>query len=292
MNFKPIRKDDFDKSFKFERQSFLCYSEKKLREIEPDEDYVILGLARKSNKDTGCNLMLGGKMMPVFRPDNKDMMYKSIGFLPIEREEDEKVYIAIQESSLPFAAALGTMAAATAMICAIIANPTPTNGPIGPAAPEFLANPSVSDSAPRFNPLPPVDPNLENSDESPEIVRLGNSEVSEDGGKVTISYKPDAKLTLSTGEIKMEYQNPSTSSHDAVVTLYVVSGGQEYEIAKSGRIPAGNKLKTMQLTAQKNLFGGEGKYNAMYKVSYYDRTTGEKALAEADITDITITVRK
>ena len=71
--------------------------------------------------------------------------------------------------------------------------------------------------------------------------------------------------------------------------MYIVSGGNEYLIAKSGLIKAGYGLYKLTLSEDAPTLT-EGVYTAYYKIGYYNPETGERALVEADIKDVTVTV--
>lgn len=276
MEYTPLMKDDFDMSFKYKKQTFRCYSEDKLKKVSYDKNYRIIGLARKTSKDSDDVIILGDKSMPVFNTEESSVMYKSIGYIPVN---DGDQYIAVQESRTPFLLIFSSTIVMTAGIC------------ISLLKPQIPVTPPANDPAPTFNPLPPVDTNIEDYIDDTPSEDSTDKESLKGGGSVKISCKPNAFVELSTGEVAMEYQNPESSTHDAMIDLYVVSGDEEYLIASSGRIPAGKQLKTMQFTADKSLFSSEGKYNAEYKVYYYDSETGERALTEATIDDITLTVK-
>ena len=118
----------------------------------------------------------------------------------------------------------------------------------------------------------------------------GDAVVSEEGGgSVSMIYTLSVNASLSSGTAQIDFRNPSVSNHDVAIILYVVSNGQEYPIAQSGLLKAGNSLNTLELFDDAAILQ-TGTYSGKYLVLYYDPITGEKALVEPEITDLVITV--
>ena len=110
------------------------------------------------------------------------------------------------------------------------------------------------------------------------------------GGSVSMIYTLSAKITLSTGEINIHFKNPKVSNHSVAMQFYILSGGEEYLVAESGLIPAGNGLYTLKMLDTAPTLS-EGTYEGMYRVMYYDPITGVRAHVQSEITDVVVSVK-
>ena len=111
-----------------------------------------------------------------------------------------------------------------------------------------------------------------------------------DGGSVSMIYTLSASVSLKNGKTGIFFQNPTKSTHNVMIELYVVSGGNEYLIGKSRLIPPGYQLSTLDYSdSQVTLV--KGIYQGLYKVLFYDGTTGEKANVNSNIPNVKITVK-
>jgi hypothetical protein len=116
--------------------------------------------------------------------------------------------------------------------------------------------------------------------------------VESSGGSVALNYTLTAELSLSSGVIDMYFENPSQSNQNAVLSLYVIdskNSASQLKIAESGLIEAGNGLYRMNFDSS-TVKLSVGAYNARFSLEFYDRVTGEKALVEPTIEDVTLVV--
>lgn len=263
MKYIQSKCSDYDKSVKLNNQLCLCYSPKLVKKLN-DGDVEILGevIKGESKKDPVAKLSVENKLIPVYENGTfNKLLYKKSYYIAVENSDG---YIAVLNNRLPLL--LWLLGLIVALVISLV----------------LLFNKPDIDP---LNALPPVDTNIEAVSDNSEK----NSEPTDGGGKVGISYKTEAFLNLSTKEIEMEYKNPSISSHDVVLELCVVSDGKEYVVATSGRIPNGYQLTKMTLS-NKAPHLSEGQYEAKFKSYYYDAETGEKALVSANIDNVTLTV--
>ena len=100
------------------------------------------------------------------------------------------------------------------------------------------------------------------------------------GGAVSMTYSDKVEILLASNQANIDFQNPSKSTSNMVLQLYVVSGGQEVMIAESGLLPPGVKLEKMNLLGTAGL--SLGNYNGKFKVLYYNPETGEKAIVNTE----------
>lgn len=133
-------------------------------------------------------------------------------------------------------------------------------------------------------------------DEDPNVVTVedeGPRAEPESGGEVTLIFTKKADINLSTGEIAMYFKNPTTSSHDYVLELYIKSGEKTVKVATSGLITAGHALEKMTLdTSAAKL--SEGSYEGLYRVMLYKpgAETTSPSMVVSQITDLSIVTTK
>lgn len=154
-----------------------------------------------------------------------------------------------------------------------------TGDPITPGYPDYPDEPAVT-TKPIITPdetLPP------DTTEAPE------TDDNNGGGSVSMIYTLSAKVSLKNEKIGIMFQNPTKSTHNVMIELYVVSGGNEYLIGKSQLIPPGYQLSTLEYSDD-NVTLVSGIYGGLYKVLFYDGKTGEKANVNSHIPDVKITV--
>ena len=110
------------------------------------------------------------------------------------------------------------------------------------------------------------------------------------GGSVSMIYTLNAQVSLKGEKIGIFFQNPQKSTHNVAVELYVISGGNEYLIGKSQLIPPGYQLSTLDYSDD-NVTLVNGVYSGLYKVLFYDSTTGELANVNSHIPNVKVTVK-
>ena len=113
-------------------------------------------------------------------------------------------------------------------------------------------------------------------------------EADEGGGAVNITYSGAAQIDLASRTAGIHVENPARSTHDMVIELVVVNGGQETPIAKSGLLPAGYQLSTLDLND--NIEMESGSYQGYFLISFYDPESKEQAYANTKMNLNSITV--
>ncbi len=113
-------------------------------------------------------------------------------------------------------------------------------------------------------------------------------EADEGGGAVNITYSGAAQIDLVSRTASIHVENPARSTHDMVIELIVVNGGQETPIAKSGLLPAGYQLSTLDLND--NIEMESGSYQGYFLISFYDPESKEQAYANTKMNLDSITV--
>lgn len=109
------------------------------------------------------------------------------------------------------------------------------------------------------------------------------------GGSVTIEYSVQAKVDLATGNIDMMYKHGLDASHDCVLQLILDNSGNEYLISQSGRLHAGQILKSMTLNPDMASQLAVGVYHGRLRVNLYN-DNDEMTDLNTDI-EVTITVK-
>lgn len=256
----PLR-PGYNRKIRFCKDTLECYSRRKFRkECEPQGVQISGEVVARAQGGHSRQVEIGGQSYELLKPGAKNrLLYRVAGYL----QTDQGDYVALVKSRVPLLLLLLLLLLAAA------------------AAGWFLL---ARPQARQIDPLPP-DPNLgviEDDDSE-------KAESEEGGGSVTLTYSLDASLSLSTGEIEVYFLNPNASNHDAGLELYVLDGEEPVKIAESGLIPAGYGLTEMELL-QDAVTLSQGSYEALFLVSFYDPDTGEKALVESTITDVTLEV--
>lgn len=262
---------DCDKTIKVEGIKIRCYSKKKMDELYKDEtQYTLVGeIKRKNKKEPISELSLLRSRFPVSALDsNNTTLYKKAGYIKVGPSH----YVAILKHRFAFLfwlfGLLGGIGCMTLVLLALLQN---------------LNKPTVIDPD---HPLPTEDSNAQtipvDEDEDEKVVSQDG------GGSVSMVYTLEAQVSLSSGEIQIYFRNPSASNHDVAIDLYIISGDQQIPIAQSGLIQAGYGLEKLTLLESVNL--SQGVYEGKYVVHFYNPETGERALVEPEITDLTVTV--
>lgn len=114
-------------------------------------------------------------------------------------------------------------------------------------------------------------------------------EAPEGGGAVSMAYQPEVFISLSEGKVSMLFQNPAKSVNELSLQLVVESAEEEVVVAQSGKLPPGYELKEMELIEDAAELK-PGTYHGKYRVLYYDPDSGEQAMVNGEIEDLTIQV--
>lgn len=283
--FQYSLRNDYDKRVRIQGENILCYSESRLKSVLPELDRSQVYEARsyseaekkppkkggpsKYQKQTVGEMQIGTQAIGVSSPaTHHNLLYKKVGYVCME----DGSCVALCVSRIPFYAILVTLVAVLVTLIIILFSL------LGGKEPPVVIDPD--------HPLPPIDeeivPETGGSDET-------ERQSPEGGGSVSMIYTLSAKVSLSTGEIEIHFKNPKASNHSVAMQFYIVSGGEEYLVAESGLIPAGNGLYTLKMSENAPMLT-EGKYEGLYRVMYYDPVTGVRAHVQSDITDVSVTV--
>ena len=283
--FHHIFKNDYDKRIKVGGSYIFSYSAKKLKELYPEENYSLAGEAKNKlpkKKKNGkvskaeakrAELKIGkfsvqGGDIDVFPKDSHNkLLYKVAGYVCV----GEGKFLAVHVSRIPFFAAVGSItagiAAAVAVIVLLLANPEP---------------PVIIDPD---NPLPPIDPDIEPIEDD----NTKKEDSPSGGGSVSMVYTKSVTVSLSSDTAEIYYQNPNASNHSVALELYIVSDGQEYLLGKTGLVPAGSAIYQLSVKDRAAEIRA-GTYTGLYRVSYYEPNTGERAAVQAEVTGVEVTV--
>jgi hypothetical protein len=260
---------DHDKKVKFGDHIILCYSPEQLKQLYPDGGYTVLGeTADKSKAEQIATLVADKKQLSVAELNSHSrLLYSVVGYVKVGDDQ----YVALLHNRLLFLLLLlGGLALLIALIFLLLSLMQPRD-------------PVIIDPD---HPLPTQDGNAEQLPSDPNSQR---PDVPDGGGSLSMIYTLEAELSLSTGVIRIYFQNPAASSHDVSVILYITAGDQEIAIAQSGLLKAGYGLSVLEFvegTAQLQ----EGIYTGKYLLSCFDPETGERALVQPEIAGVTITV--
>ncbi|MBE6113908.1 MAG: hypothetical protein E7191_02400 [Erysipelotrichaceae bacterium] len=269
-----VLKNDYDKVIKLGNESVFCYSDKKIKELYPSGGYELvaetngkLGSAEKVGILTVSTMNISIYSQGTYKGLNKVIGYVAVG-------EDQ--YVAFYKSNAAFIAiVLGLLTlilGAAILIGWLFANPKPPVV-IEPDNPQPSVDPGIVEIDP-ISPLP----------DKPEVTPSSSG-----GGSVSMVFTKGVTVSLSSDTSEIYYQNPDTSDHNAVLELYIVSDGVEYFIGKTGVIPPGNALYEMSI-AERDAKISTGVYMGLFRVSFYNPVTGERAPLQSDITEVTVTV--
>lgn len=276
MLYKAILTHDHDQKVKLGQEDILCYSKKQLDKLYPNGGYRIVGETRAGNKKSAIAEFAAGNTTFVVSEEGayNRITNRCAGYVKVGEDE----YLALYKSRWPFLLSLLVLLALLALLASMLIK--------GPDIP--VVNPD--------HPLPEVDQNAVAIDpdsplEDEHNKQPADKDKDDGGGAVSMIYTLEADASLTSGEISMYFKNPTASTHDVVLEMYIVSDGKEYLAARSGRIEAGYELRKMKLMEEKVILS-EGNYNGLYKVQCYDPVTGELALVAPEITDLKITVKQ
>lgn len=261
----PINESVCDKEVSLGNAKIKCISGRKAKDIFKSGNAVIIGeITGKAEADDKIvnQLSIGrhGFDVATHRNHNR-VLYANQGYIQVGDNE----YVAVLSSRIPFFAVLIVLLLCLGIIVTALLN-LPKQKVIEP-----------------YNQLPEKDVNAE------KIGDGENTEKPKSGNSVSMIYSLDAKLILATGEIEINFRNPSSSTQAVCLILCVTDeNGEEIEIARSGAIKPGFALNKMLFNGEATLF--QGIYNAYFSVPYYNCETGERSAVAFKIDDVTLTV--
>lgn len=284
-SIKMLLRNDFEEAVKLNGVEIPCYSKKDLDNMYPNDNWIVVGETKAKNKKKARSELFLADVISKDKLDLDDagneipfkvsragthskLLYKRAGYIPVDTGADN--YVALLKFRAAFIFWL------ILLIGAIVG--------VGIALFTLLGNQPDDDL---INIMPPVDSSQvrDETDNEEEFRPI------EEGGYISMSYKLEAALNLSTGKIKMYFRNPGRSNENVSVALYVVNGKDEYLIATSGVIQPGYKLTELDYKGG-NIVLGEGIYNCKYLVSYYNPKTGERAVVESEIVNVKLSVNQ
>ena len=120
-------------------------------------------------------------------------------------------------------------------------------------------------------------------------VLLVKNKLTDDGtlNAVRLSYSTKVKVSLDKKKVQLSFRNPSVSNQNMVLTVQILDGNKEIEIAKSQSVPVGYLIKELDLNKKVSL--KKGKYKGQFVINYYKEKTNEKSMLDTK-TPITIEV--
>ena len=128
--------------------------------------------------------------------------------------------------------------------------------------------------------------------EDENIVLIPNSgdkmNKSEGGGAVSLSYSNKVNIDLKSGQVSVNFKNPSRSTQSMVLQVIIKQNDNEVVIAESNRIPPSYAIYELDL--KENITFSKGEYEGIFNIMYYDEETDEKAIVNTNI-PIKITVK-
>ncbi len=117
------------------------------------------------------------------------------------------------------------------------------------------------------------------------VVLLPNSgekmEAKEGGGAVSLSYSNKVDIDLKSGQVSVNFKNPSRSTQSMVLQIIIKQNDNEVIVAESNRIPPSYAIYELKL--KDNITLSKGEYEGMFNVMYYDEETEEKAIVNTNI---------
>lgn len=279
LEFDYLSKDDYDRIVRVGGVDVPCYSKEKIKaltgakvspshearvysekEMTPNED----GSQKKSAANRIGSLRVRAREFGISKVGgNNPILYKTVGYLPLA----DGSYVALCVSRVPFLALASGVTAAILAVSAIFLV-------------QWIQGMGDSNDGPPViepdHPLPDVDSGAV-PDQGDDGYGGTPGEVPEGGGRVPMVYKNAASYYLNSRHIQIYFKNPTYSSHDIVVSLYVLDqNGNEYLLAETGRIPVGYSLAKISPVADAPILS-TGVYDALYRVVYYDPYTGVRA---------------
>ena len=268
----------YDKTIKFDGREIEVFSKDMLDDLYPSHSYEIVGETIKNNKKQEIDELYIEDSRYVISElgGHGKILNKRAGYIQVGDPEDNK-FVLILKSRAAFVFLLLGMVLA-AIIAGVVALIVYLNTPV--IAADY--------------PLP---------DEDPNATGIGGDNTQKPdtpGGSVTMRFNDKVNVDLASGHVDVMYQNPQSSNQDCVITLCIVKKREgiltkeeiedEYPIARSGLVRYGKQLRTMTLLPD-HVALEPGIYKGRFKIDAYNRYTGERAQANAQLEDIELTIR-
>lgn len=114
----------------------------------------------------------------------------------------------------------------------------------------------------------------------------GTADKAETGsGSVSLTYSNQVSIDLIEMNASLLFANPGKSNQDMVLQLVI----QDTVILQSGRLTPGNQIMGLNMAENAANMLVPGGYEGEFLVSYYDPSTGEKAIVNTRI-PVSVTV--
>lgn len=130
--------------------------------------------------------------------------------------------------------------------------------------------------------LTPLYPTIDNDE---NIIKMNDDETklktSKGGGSVGLIYQTDVTIHQDKKDLTIMFQNPSKSTEDMVLQIYVKQKNKDVLISESKLIPSGYMIKKLNLKNKVSLL--KGKYKGYFKVAYYNPSSKELAMVNTTI---------
>ena len=275
MAYKLIPKDDYDESYKIEDREIKCYSPKKLKDLYPDGDYILVGETFSNNKEKKLDeLTLPWTTLTISEcGKNSKLFHKKAAYLCV----GEGKYVVLLKSRLPLLIPLFII------LCAVIVAGILLLAPKGDGGEEPSGG-GTTVLAPNVDALSPD-----------ERAKQAEAQLFTVKGVVKRGGAPyaNAKVSLRQGAAVRD----TMSGSDGVFTFEEVSPG-EYNLITEAEGRVWTQLVTVtnsSITVEVNL--PEGETNAVVNILGSDTPAivvggldGEAILREAEGKTVTVTM--
>jgi hypothetical protein len=266
------QRDDLKRDVKLSRDLKVSgYSKSQMKDMYPHGGYSVVGEASRIGNKTRekfAVLLYREHSHSLAESGAHGILYRRVSYAPVGTD----TYVALLKTRKLWALIFALLVAA--LLIATL----------------YLSLPPDAEGEDYYSPMPLPDSNAvalaDAGDYDPDAIAESS------GGSVALNYTLNAELSLSSGVVDMYFENPSRSNQNAVLSLYVVdaeNSARQSKIAESGLIEAGNGLYRMTFDSSTVKLSA-GAYNARYTLEFFDRATGEKALVEPTIEDVTLIV--
>ena len=269
MNFQVIASERHDAKVKIKGSTVECHSPGYLKRAYPRGGCKVIGeMSGGSKKDAIGTVQLGRSVHDVLAVgQHSGLMWKTAGYVQVGPDE----YVALLQSRLPLLLLL--LFGLLALVLAL-------SGLLGGGG-----SSSVPGTILPERPLPTVDEGAEKL----EGDNTQKPDVAPGGGSLSMTYKLEAAVDLSSGEIAIYFKNPNRSTHNVAQDMYIVSEGKEFLIAQSGLLEAGYGLNRLTMLQDAPRLS-EGVYTGLYRLHCYDPATGDEIMITPEITGVNVTV--
>ena len=266
--YNVVEVQNYDRKIKIDGVEYSCFSPSTFKDIRQNNICTIFGEVKNNNKKKNIAKIKHNEITTdiVNLKEYNRLFYYEAGYVMIGQNE----YVALLKSRIPFLLLI-LLAISAIMSFAVLfshpSTPTPTN-------------PTES--------IPPVETSQQ---KMPEQTTSPRSDIPEGGGHMVLEYSLNATYDISNNEVLLNFKNPLDSSHDLSIDVCVIHDGVEYLIASSNRIQPGYKINSLNYAAKPGLLQANSRYDAIFKLYYYDSATGEKMIIDSVIKNVILTTK-